>query len=275
MPARFHSADAAEIARLARTLSAARIVDGADELECIHTAEPWRIRVNERGDVAVLSTWRDHLPFLAIDALWCPVGRMDDALSDIRAVGRERGFSDIISPPVPVEEMYPYVAGGMQPRTTVATYQLDHLTEIAARPSPHGLSVRDADPADLLALLDVDARCFDLFWRYDARHLSRFLTSSRLAIAEHHGEALGYTLCTVGGSEGLLGRLCVVPEHRRRGIGSALLSEAVRHVGERGGRRVMLSTQTGNAVSQRLYRHAGFRDTGRRYAFLHFGREGA
>lgn len=272
---RFHSADTAEIVRLARALSAARIVDGTDELERIHATEPWRIRVNGRADVAVLSRWRDHLPFLAIDALWCPVSRMTDALSDIRAVGTEHGFSDVISPPVPVEEMHAYVAGGMQPRTTVATYQLDRLADVAGRPMPAGVTVREAGAEDLLTLLDADARCFDLFWRYDARHLSRFLVSSRLAIAERDGEALGYTLCTVGGPEGLLGRLCVVPEHRRAGIGSALLSDAVRWVGERGGRHVMLSTQTDNTASQRLYRHAGFCDTGRRYAFLHFGREGA
>lgn len=275
MPARFHSADAAEIARLARTLSAARVVDGADELERIHAAEPWRIRVNGRGDVAVLSRWRDHLPFLAIDALWCPVARMDGALSDIRAVGSEHGFGDVISPPVPVEDMYAYEAGGMRPRTIVATYQLDRPAEAAERPAPAGVTLREADAANLLALLGVDAQCFEPFWRYDARHLSRFLVSSRLAIAEHDGETLGYTLCTVGGSEGLLGRLCVAPEHRRAGIGSALLSDAIRWVGEQGGRHVMLSTQTDNRASQRLYRQAGFCNTGRRYAFLHFGREGA
>lgn len=274
MAARFHDADAADIARLARTLSAAKIVDGPEELESLHATEPWRIRVNGRGDTAVLSRWRDHLPYLAIDALWCPVGRIGAALADIRSVGSEQGFDDVISAPTPVEEMHPYVAAGMRPRTMVATYQLSRLAAAAVPPMP-GLTIRAAGPDDLLALLDTDSRCFELFWRYDARHLARFLASSRVAVAEREGEILGYTLCTVSGSEGLLGRLCVVPEWRRKGIGSALLSEAVRYVGDRGGRHLMLSTQTDNAASQRLYRDAGFRDTGRRYAFLHFGRDGA
>jgi ribosomal protein S18 acetylase RimI-like enzyme len=271
----FHAADAAEVVRLARALSAARIVDGPPELEAIHAAEPWRIRVNERGDTAVLGRWRDHLPYLAIEALWCPVSRIGAALADICSVSREQGFADVVSAPTPVEEMYPYVAEGMRPRTIVTTYQLRLPAGATARPTPEGLSLRIATPADLLALLDMDARCFDLFWRYDSRHLARFLTSSRMAIAERDGEALGYTLCTAGGTEGLLGRLCVVPEWRHRGIGSALLSDAVRFIGDEGGRHVMLSTQIDNAASQRLYREVGFRDTGRRYAFLHFGRDGA
>jgi len=273
--ARFHSADAFEVARLTRTLSAARIVDDAAELESIHATEPWRLRVSDRGDTAVLSRWRDHLPYLAIDALWCPVNRIGGALADIRSVSSEQGFADIVTAPTPVEEMHPYVAEGMQPRAIVATFQLSHLAGASRRSMPEGLTVSDAGPEHLMALLDTDARCFDLFWRYDARHLTRFLASSRLAIAERDGEVLGYTLCTVSGSEGLLGRLCVVPEWRRRGIGSALLSDAVRYVGDQGGRHVMLSTQTDNETSQRLYRDAGFRDTGRRYAFLHFGRDGA
>ncbi|MGB4440687.1 MAG: GNAT family N-acetyltransferase [Coriobacteriia bacterium] len=275
MASGFRSADHAEIARLARTLSAARVVDGPAELEALHAAEPWRIRVSDRGDAVVLSRWRDHLPYLAIDALWCPASRITEALLDIRAVADERGFADVVSAPTPVEEMHPYVAEGMRPRTTVATYQLSDLAGTAVRPMPEGLTVRSAGLEEMLVLLDVDARCFDLFWRYDARHLARFLVSSRLAVAEQDGEVLGYTLCTVSGSEGLLGRLCVVPERRREGIGSVLLADAVHHVDGCGGRHVMLSTQTDNATSQRLYREAGFRDTGRRYAFLHFGRDGA
>ncbi len=275
MAAGFHNADATEIARLTRTLTAARVVDGQAELESIHASEPWRIRVSARGDAAVVSRWRDHLPYLAIDALWCPVTRIGDALADIRAVADTQGFTDIVSPPTPVEEMHPYVAEGMRPCVILATYQRSHLAEAAGRSAVEGIVVRTADPDDLRVLLDIDARCFDSFWRYDARHLSRFFASSRLAIAEQNGEALGYTLCTVSGSEGLLGRLCVVPERRREGIGSVLLSDTVHYVCGQGGQRVLLSTQTENAVSQRLYRGAGFRDTGRRYAFLRDGRDGA
>ncbi len=268
---RFRDASPAEVNRLTRSLVAAGVVGSGDELAAMHAADPWRVQLNGRGDVAVLGRWRDHLPYLAIMALWCPASRATAALVHIRAFAGTRGFVDVVSPPTPVEDAPLFEAAGMRARTVVATYQLDRPSASTPVAVPEGLTLRQATPDDVLALLGVDARCFEPFWRYDARHLAGFFASSRLALVERDDEVLGYTLCTVSRGEGLLGRLCVVPEWRRRGVGSSLVNDVVRYVGEQGGVHVMLSTQIENAPSQALYRQANFHDTGRRYAFLWFG----
>lgn len=272
MPAaQLHPATVAELRRLVRPLTAAQVVSSAEELERIASADPWRVQVSARGDVAVLGRWRDHLPYLAIEALWCPASRSADALGQIRRIAAEQAMTDVISPPTPAEDTTPYVEAGMHVETLVATYRLVHGAP-AGHPAPRpDCAIRTAGPSDLHALLEVDARCFGPFWRYDRNHLDRFVVLGRLALAEVEGEAVGYTLCTLHGDEGLLGRLCVVPDRRRQGIGAALVRDAVAHVWASGGRSITLSTQTDNAPSQALYRREGFRDTGRRYAFLRFG----
>jgi GNAT superfamily N-acetyltransferase len=62
--------------------------------------------------------------------------------------------------------------------------------------------------------------------------------------------------------EGWLSDLYVVPEHRRRGIGKALLQAVVEEWRLRQGHRIMLEVDLGNAPAEALYRAAGFTEFG-------------
>ncbi|MRS12012.1 MAG: GNAT family N-acetyltransferase [Actinobacteria bacterium] len=271
MPGRFRDATASDLERLQHSLVVARVFADGEEIEAARAAVPWRFQVNDRGDLVMLGVWRDHLPYLAIELMWCPPQRLGPAIAHVRTLAGKLGFSDVVSPPVAVEESGAYRAAGMRRCVVVAAYRLNRTSAAVPFYLPAGIDIRDAAEADLGRLLDVDARCFEPFWRYDLRHLERFLCMARLRVAERSGQVVGYTLCTAGGDEGLLGRLCVAPEHRRAGIGAALLGDAVQCEWDRGAKRVMLSTQIDNAPAQALYRRARFRDTGRRYEFLVFG----
>lgn len=265
----FHTATKRERERLGRTLVAAKVFADMEDLAEALGAEPWHLQVNDRGDVAVLDRWRDHLDVLSIEALWCPSPAISAAMAEFMEVAAEHGMHDLVSPPVPVEETEPYERAGMQVHTSVMTLVRSPLPA-EKRAEPQGVSVREAGHADIGTLLAVDTACFEPFWRYDARHFARFLLHGRLAIGEQAGRAVGYTLCTVDGDEALLGRLCVLPASRRQGIGAALLDDAMHYADAYGARRMTLSTQVDNAPSQALYRKEGFRETGRRYAFLRF-----
>lgn len=267
----FRSPTPREIGRLERPLVAARVFSDAEDIRVALATTPWTLQVNDKGDVAVLGRWRDHLPALSIEALWCPVGRISDAVRAFLELARSHGLTDVVSPPTPIEEMGGYQAAGMHVQTVVTTYSTHRLSAPGGGARIERLDLREASHTDLDTLLALDRACFEPFWRYDARHMARFFAIGRLALAEVDGRAVGYTLCTVDGDDGLLGRLCVLPEWRRKGIGYELLSEAMRYVGRHGGGRLTLSTQVDNTPSQALYRQAALRDTGRRYAFLRFG----
>lgn len=271
MIAPFRQATPRETGRLERTLVAAKVFPSVDEMRATIRHEQWRVQVSSAGDVAVLARWRDHLPVLAVDALWCPARSIPAAMQYFLGLGRERGFEDVVSPPTPREETAPYEEAGMHVHTVVRTYVLGGIADVPGAQEPAGVAIRPAGHRDVPRLLAVDSACFEPFWRYDTRHLVRFCSTGRLAVAERGGEAVGYTLCTVDGDDGLLGRLCVLPDFRREGIGTALLADAVRHVARQGGVRVTLSTQVENEPSQALYRSAGFHETGRHYAFMRFG----
>jgi ribosomal-protein-alanine N-acetyltransferase len=259
-----------EVDRLARTLVAAKVFRDAGELRETVGAEPWRVLVDDRGDVAVLGRWRDHLSIVSIEALWCPWNGIAAAVREIREIGRAQDLEDVVSPPIPLEDTQPYESAGMRVCTSVMT--MSRSGEMAASDAENAeVRIRPAGYADMPVLMQLDEACFEPFWRYDARHMSRFCETGRLALAERGGEAVGYTLCTVDGDEGLLGRLCVLPARRNNGIGRALVREAVSFTSRHGAGRTTLSTQVDNGASQALYRSAGFRDTGRRYAFLRFG----
>lgn len=271
MAAPFRPPTGREFVRLERTLVAAKVFTDADEMRVECAREPWRLQVSDRGDVAVLARWRDHLPVLAVEALWCPTARIPEAVTWFRRVGEEIGLTDVVSPPTPIEEAKPYETAGMRTHTVVTTYVLGRLAGSRMPPAPRELVIREADQRDLETLLALDASCFEPFWRYDPRHMARFFATGRLALAVLDGRPVGYTLCTIDGDDGLLGRLCVTEQDRRLGIGSALLFESARYVNREGGLRMTLSTQVDNRPSQALYRSASMRDTGHHYAFLRFG----
>jgi GNAT superfamily N-acetyltransferase len=59
-----------------------------------------------------------------------------------------------------------------------------------------------------------------------------------------------------------IGGMWVYPEHRRRGVGRALLEAAVHWSAERGARQVSLSVVTSHRAAAELYESAGFRVDG-------------
>jgi ribosomal-protein-alanine N-acetyltransferase len=268
----FATADAADIRRLTRTLVGARVFADESDLMATWEAAPWRIQATARGDVAVLSRWRDHLDLLAIDALWCREPAIADAVRQIRGIALEHGFADVLGPPTPVGQLGPYEAAGMHAFETATTYVLRGLRAngVVVR-ALDGVSLREATPDDIRAVLEVDYACFDEFWRYDARHIERFLATQRLALATSGEAPIGYTLSTVSHGDGVLGRVAVVPAWRGRGLGRSLVADALAGLRARGADRASLCTQVDNAAARALYAACGFEDTGQHFAFARFG----
>ena len=88
-----------------------------------------------------------------------------------------------------------------------------------------------------------------------------------VAVNENH--VIGYTYAGIEGRDymalrgpaGVLYDIVVDPEHRRAGVGRALLDATVASLKARGAPMVVLSTAERNEPAQRLFASAGFRRT--------------
>ncbi len=90
---------------------------------------------------------------------------------------------------------------------------------------------------------------------------------ARIYVARESGQvvalaALHFTTSTAEGGKAAWFEDCIVrPEHRRKGIGKALLEFVVAQARAEGALRVMLLTDGDNARAQALYRKMGFADS--------------
>lgn len=76
------------------------------------------------------------------------------------------------------------------------------------------------------------------------------------------GEVVGTCRVLMRGNVGRFGRLAVLGEHRRRGLGAALLAEAEREASAAGAERMRLHAQTD---ALQLYESAGYVGEGERF----------
>ncbi|MET9432183.1 GNAT family N-acetyltransferase [Streptomyces sp. NPDC003036] len=123
------------------------------------------------------------------------------------------------------------------------------------------LRIRAARPADLDAVL--------AFWKVaaegtsisdDREGVERLVARDpdALLLAERDGELAGTVIAGFDGWRCHLYRLAVHPDHRRQGVGGALLAAAEERFVRLGGRRGDAMVLDGNAVAHHAWRAAGY-----------------
>lgn len=146
----------------------------------------------------------------------------------------------------------------------VQFYQLDRLRSRLGSlpPVPRELTFTPLTPAQLDELAILDAATFDPLWHFGRRDLFELLMRGRMQVAWWEGTMVGYNaVCANSQNEAQLARLAVHPNFQGRGIGRALLGDAIRYAA-RDFAVLVLNTQINNSRSQNLYRGLGFRPIG-------------
>lgn len=211
---------------------------------------PGRIRIG---------TWRGD----ADVALLSPVPGAPPApelLARTLSAAAARGHHVAITPALPVGERAVFLDAGFHEleRLHLLRHPLDRIPPASA----DGVAFRRGRPRDLSEVLALDALAFDTFWRFDRDGLldARSATPrARYRVAtDPTGRIVGYHITGVAGHLGFLQRLGVHPDAEGRGIGTALVGDALAWCRRRRCSSVLVNTQESNERARRLYLHLGF-----------------
>lgn len=133
------------------------------------------------------------------------------------------------------------------------------------------MELRAAVPADVPALDALERACFSEPW--PAEILAR--RCGDITVAVEDGVIVGYLALSSILDEGSIDNVAAAPGNRRRGIGNALVADAVRRSRGSGYSVVYLEVRASNEAAIRLYEKHGFAPVGRRKNYYTKPREDA
>ncbi len=131
--------------------------------------------------------------------------------------------------------------------------------------APQTYSIRDLRAGEVQTLFEVDRMCFPSHLAYSRMEIRWFLkhSASISKLAETGEKVLGFIIGQVRtDSQAHIITLDVIPEARRRKIGSALMETLHTEFRRWGAKRVILEVETGNAGAQAFYKRFGYEFTG-------------
>jgi ribosomal protein S18 acetylase RimI-like enzyme len=182
-------------------------------------------------------------------------------VKELLEVARSSGFAHLLTSALRPDEAPAFLRAGFTVREEL--HLLTHNTSQAAR-RLCATSARDIDRGlrrDRAAVLALDDRAFDEFWRLGPVGLEDALTAtptSRFRVARGGDELAAYAITGRAGDDGYVQRLAVDPAARRRGWGRALVGDALTWLAARGVRRTFVNTQRHNVAALALYEGSGF-----------------
>lgn len=126
------------------------------------------------------------------------------------------------------------------------------------------IRIADAAPEHIPQIGALEKLCFSLPWTEET--LRAQLHSERhIFLVALDGETVaGYIGLTHVLDEGYISNIAVSPAYRRRGVGTALLTELERRAGELRLSFLTLEVRSSNAAARALYAARGFQVTGLR-----------
>lgn len=135
---------------------------------------------------------------------------------------------------------------------------------LALPPQPNGrgseVQIRPVLPEDFGLLAALEERVYAPEWRHSARGLHRaWHKGFSFDVARLHGRVVGFQHSMLGPDNGAhLARITIDTAVQGHGVGTALLTHAIRGYERAQLERITLNTQQDNTASHHLYRKFGF-----------------
>jgi len=184
------------------------------------------------------------------------------AVRDCVARVRAAGYRAAVTSPLTAAAALPFLSEGFESREQL--HVLEHPVSDLERPRSTGFELGRGGRRDRDAVVALDRRAFPPDWQLGEsglREALRATPSVRFRVARHPGDPGLSAFAVTGraGRQGYLQRLAVDPDTRRRGLGRALVVDALRWVRRTGGRSCLVNTQADNQDALALYEACGFR----------------
>ena len=169
------------------------------------------------------------------------------------------GVERILTGALHADEVEPFAANGFEVHDQL--HLLRHDLDVLPQ-SPGRVVIRRASRRHLAEVLRIDRVAFDDFWNLDRdgiRDALRAPPTSRFRISrDARGHITGYSITGRAANRSYLQRLAVDPRHQGRGLGQALVADALAWARRGGAVETVVNTQHGNDPAFALYRHCGF-----------------
>jgi ribosomal-protein-alanine N-acetyltransferase len=126
------------------------------------------------------------------------------------------------------------------------------------------LSIRPIETRDLTITMEIQSACPEIA-QWTTRNYARVVQGDMAGwVAEEKGEVAGFIMARRLASDLEILNFAVRPEWRNRGIGAALLRQALEWGATFHGEKAFLEVRASNLGALRFYEHNGFEMTGRR-----------
>jgi ribosomal-protein-alanine N-acetyltransferase len=137
------------------------------------------------------------------------------------------------------------------------------------------MTIRPLSSFDAAEMAELEQRCFPLPWSFESVKAE---LASPIAVyfgAFTEGRLAGYAGLHIIMDEGYITNIAAAPEHRRRGLASALLKKLIGVGRERGLRFLTLEVRKSNDAARKLYEKHSFCAVGVRKGYYEKPREDA
>lgn len=134
--------------------------------------------------------------------------------------------------------------------------------------------VVSVEPRHIKEIAALEKLCFSEPWCEETL-LESFKSGTRFFVAEENKRVLGYAGISCILDEGYITNIAVFPEHRRRGVGKALINRVFSLAGDLGLSFVSLEVRESNIPAITLYESFGFKQEGKRKCFYRAPEEDA
>ena len=205
-----------------------------------------------------VGSWRGQPAIGYVAPLSPPELLTRTGLEQVLARLARRGYREVLTAALTESEQSFFRGAGFAVHERL--HLLQHDLEAVAPPATGPSELRRIRRWHHRALLGVDARSFDPFWKLDRANLVeaiRATPSTRLTGCFVRG-CVGYAITGFAGDQGYLQRLAVDPDHQGRGLATALVHDSLAWLVQRGATAASVNTQESNTRALDLYERLGF-----------------